>query len=306
MTIRLATAQFSTTADFHVNEVRMCAQIVEARRAGADIVHFAEACLSGYAGHDLPAYHDDYDWFGLRNAAMRIAQVASSENIWVVFGSAHYLSAKHKPHNSLYVVNSKGQLVDRYDKRFCASDESLSSDDLAHYTPGNHFCSFELGGIRFGTLICHEYRYPELYREHARRGTQILLHSFHTGAVPPDRFAKIEADVGVGLHGFNPAKTIAGITQLAAGHSAASSNNLWISCSNSSSPCSAWGAFVIRPDGVCIGRLENERDGLLITDIDPGVAYYDSTRAWRHRAMEGKLHSGNLVEDARSEARDQF
>jgi predicted amidohydrolase len=78
MAIRLATSQFSTTGDFLVNEARMCLQIVEARRAGADIIHFAEACLSGYAGHDFPRYSDDYDWVGLQNSVMRIAQVAAS------------------------------------------------------------------------------------------------------------------------------------------------------------------------------------------------------------------------------------
>lgn len=54
-----------------------------------------------------------------------------------------------------------------------------------------------------------------------------------------------------------------------------------------------------------VGRLENKRDGLLITDIDPNVEYYDSTRAWRGRAMQGDLHSGNLVEDPRSEMRTE-
>jgi predicted amidohydrolase len=306
MAIRLATSQFATTGDFLVNEARMCLQIVEARKAGADIVHFAEACLSGYAGHDLPRYPDDYDWVGLRGSAMRIAQVAASEDIWVVFGSAHSLSPHHKPHNSLYIVDNRGELVDRYDKRFCAGDESRSTDDLAHYTPGNHFCSFVLNGVQLGTLICHEYRYPELYREHARRGTRLLLHSFHSGNIPPARFVEMEAAVGGDLHRHNPATTIAGITQLAASHSAAASNNLWISCSNSSSPRSCWGAFVVRPDGVCVGRLENERDGLLITDIDPDVAHYDSTRAWRNRAMDGELHSGDLVEDRRSHVRNEF
>jgi predicted amidohydrolase len=41
----------------------------------------------------------------------------------VVLGSAHPLTPPHRPHNSLYVISDKGQLVDRYDKRFCSNTE---------------------------------------------------------------------------------------------------------------------------------------------------------------------------------------
>jgi predicted amidohydrolase len=283
----------------------MLAQIRDASRLGADIVHFPEACLSGYAGQDLERY-TDFDWDGLRENAKIIAQSALAENIWVVFGSAHPLTPGHKPHNSLYVVNAAGQLVDRYDKRFCAGDERQPSGDLAHYSPGEHFCSFELKGVKFGTLICHEYRYPELYREHARSGTQVLLHSFHAGNIAAERFAEMEMAVGDSLHDLNPATTIAGITQLTAAHAAASSNNLWISCANSSSPKSCWATFVVRPDGVCVGRLSNEVDDLLLTDIDTTLLYYDSTRLWRDRAISGQFHSGTLVDDPRSRDRQNF
>lgn len=37
----------------------------------------------------------------------------------VVLGSAHRLSGANNPHNSLYVIDDDGALVDRYDKRFC-------------------------------------------------------------------------------------------------------------------------------------------------------------------------------------------
>lgn len=303
--IRIAISQFSTTGDFRLNAHRMSGQIAEAAAQGALLVHFPEACLSGYAGSDLEDY-SEYDWAGLRQSATGITECARRNAIWVVFGSAHPLSDGHKPHNSLYVVNSDGDIVDRYDKRFCAGNEAASEGDLAHYSPGDHFCGFTAFGAKFGTLICHEYRYPELYREHAQRGTQILLHSFHAGAVLPERFTEIRNVVGAENQTINPADTIAGITQIAATHAAASSNNLWISCSNSSAPKSCWGAFIVRPDGVCVGRLERDVDGLLICDIDLGKAYYDSTKSWRARAMNGQFHSGGLVDDPRSAKRQSF
>lgn len=79
------------------------------------------------------------------------------------------LTGDHKPHNSLYIINATGSIVDRYDKRFCAGDPEESAGGLVHYTPGDHLSVFTINGIRCGALICHDYRYPELYREYKRR-----------------------------------------------------------------------------------------------------------------------------------------
>jgi len=43
-----------------------------------------------------------------------------------------------------------------------------------------------------------------------------------------------------------------------------------------------------------------QRPGVLITTVDTGRALYDSTVAWRERAMSGTLHSGAAVHDRRS------
>lgn len=224
----------------------------------------------------------------------------------VVFGSAHRLAEHPKPHNCLYIVDDRGVLVDRYDKRFCAGDASGQTSELVHYTPGDHATVWNIDGVRFGALICHEYRYPELYRDYVRQGVQVVLHSFHSGNINTQRFAAMEADVGRENHPWNPATTIAGITQLTAMHTAAADNYMWISCSNSSTPRSCWASFMVRPDGVAIGQLACEEPGLLLTDIDPNQRFYDSTGAWRQRAMDGVLHSGELVIDSRSKERREF
>ena len=301
----LATSQFATSADPARNAAQMMRQIDEAALLGADLIHFPEACLAGYAGHDLASYAG-YDWAALRKETAAVAAHIGRAGIWAVFGSAHPLSGTHKPHNALYVIDGQGRLIDRYDKRFCAGDETEGEGDLAHYTPGDHVCVFSVKDVCIGTLICHEYRYPELYRDYQRRGAQVILHSFHSGNIAPSRFAAMERAVGMENHVLNCATTIAGITQLSAVPAAAADNHLWISCSNSSAPRSCWPAFVVRPDGVVTGRLEPEQPGLLLTEIDPRKAYYDSTRAWRQRAMDGVLHSGTLVDDPRSKARQIF
>ena len=62
----------------------------------------------------------------------------------VVLGSAHRLTEPNKPHNSLYIIDEEGRLIDRYDKRFCSGDASGMTGDLAHYSPGDHFSVFAI------------------------------------------------------------------------------------------------------------------------------------------------------------------
>jgi hypothetical protein len=48
------------------------------------------------------------------------------------------------------------------------------------------------------------------------------------------------------------------------------------------------------------------RQAVLISLVDTDAKYYDSTVAWRERAMRGTLHSGDLVSDPRSDRRTRI
>ena len=300
MKLRVATAQFAVSSDIDANLAAVERLLRQARAVGADVVHFPEAALSGYAGVDFAGF-DGLDWPRLQAAARRVMALAGELRLWTVVGSAHRLSGDHKPHNCAYVIDASGALVDRYDKRFCAGDAAGLTGDLAHYSSGDHFAVFDIKGVRCGVLICHDYRYPELYRAYHRRGARLMFHGFHAGGLSEERFAAMEA--GVGAHHLTGGTTLPAITMPAGMIAAASNNNMWISCPNSSAPRSCWPSFFVRPDGVITGALAPETEGLLISEIDLAADIYDSTVAWRDRAIDGELHSGVLVEDRRSRDR---
>ncbi len=276
-----------------------------AKEQGAYVAHFPEACLSGYAGADFPSYKD-FNWELLEQCTRDILALARQIRLWVILGSTHRLSGPNKPHNCLYIINDDGQLVDRYDKMFCAGDKSGETGDLAHYSPGNHFSVFEIGGVRCGALICHDYRYPELYREYKRRGVQLMFHSYHAGHISAERFQAMQDEVGAEHQKLNPGSTLPGITMPATMHAAAANNYMWISCPNSSARESCWPSFFVRPDGVITGRLQPHTSGILLSTVDTEEPFYDSTVAWRERAMNGIFHSGTLVQDERTDKRTQL
>jgi len=186
---------------------------------------------------------------------------------------------------------------------FCAGDRSGKTGDLAHYSPGDHFSVFVIRGIRCGVLICHDYRYPELYREYKRKGVRLMFHSYHTGNIDPKRLQSMRSQVGAQFRKLNRGTTLPEITMPATMQGAAASSQMWISCANSSARESCWPAFFVRADGVITGRLRRNVASVLISRIDTDEDIYDSTFPWRQRAMGGVFHSGNVVRDARSRNR---
>jgi len=304
MKIKIATSQFSVGADIRRNQDNIMAQINEARASGAHLIHFPEGSLSGYAGVDFESFAG-FEWQKLMDSAREIINESKKRDLWIILGSAHRLE-KNKPHNCLYIIDNKGRIVDRYDKMFCSGTDQENSEDLLHFSPGDHFTTFEIYGIKCGVLICHDCRYPELYREYKKKGVEIMFHSFHAGNMDPARQASMEAEVGEAFFAVNNGRTLPEITMPATMISYAVNNAMWISCSNTSARESCWASMVIRPDGVVSGRLEKNVDGILISEIDTERQYYDSTKYWRNRAMNGIFHSGSLVHEPRSKNRNEM
>jgi predicted amidohydrolase len=303
VTLEVATSYFPVSGDIRSNAGWVLRHMRIAKERGAHVIHFPEACLSGYAGVDLRS-HQGLNWRLLEHYTHQLIDAAGTIGIWVILGSVHRLSGANEPHNSAYIISDRGQIVDRYDKRFCAGPASGRSGDLAHYTPGEHFSVFTIKGIRCGAAICHDCRYPEVYRQYARMRVRLMFQSFHAGNMSSSRWTGMR-EVTSGFEKLNAASTLPGIVFPATVQSMAANNFMWVSCSNSSAKESCFGAFFARPDGVITGRLRRNVAGVLISTVDTREDLYDSTRAWRDRAIDGTYHSGQLPGDKRSRIRTE-
>ncbi len=283
--IRVATCQFSVEGRIDHNRKWMLKQIAQAAEQQADVVHFSECALSGYAGVDIPGI-SDLNWDELTAATHDVIAAARKHKLWVLIGSTHRLDDHHKPHNCVYVVNPKGQIHDRYDKRFCTGGAGKQPTlDLCHYTPGNRNVTFKVNGITCGVAICYDYRFPELYRAYQQQGVNVMFQSFHnarkTVAVDPK---------------YNIWKTIVPATM----QCRAAENHFWVSANNSTTRPSCWGSFTVRPDGEIVGRLPVHQPSVLMTEMSLDPSCFDAPAPWRDRAINGQLHSGQLINHPRS------
>lgn len=274
----IAACQFPVSANIDSNSIWIKQQMRQAQKQGAEVVHFPECALSGYAGVDFESFAG-YDWPLLEQELKTILALADELNIWVILGSSHRLTGDHKPHNSLYLIDPAGQIADRYDKRFC------TMDDLEYYSPGDHFVVFEINQIKCGLLICYDIRFPELYRAYYTYGVDLLFQSFYNARQKE-----------TSIH-----PKIMPVTAQAR----AATNHFFMSLTNSSAKHS-WPCHVITPDGLIAEKLPADEPGVLVYTIDVEKKYYDASKPFRDKAIEGILNSGETVTDPRSQDRHGF
>lgn len=283
--LKVATCQFSVEAEITHNRKEVLRLMQQAAESKVDVVHFSECALSGYAGVDIPGC-EAINWDELRAATRDVQSLAKKLKQWVLLGSTHQLADGHKPHNCVYVIDAQGNIVNRYDKRFCTGTAGKKPTlDLVHYSPGNRACVFKVKGVTCAVLICYDYRFPELYRDLKRQSVQVVFQSFHNAR------KTVVAD-----ETYNVWKTIVPATMSCR----AAENYFWISANNSTTRPSRWGGFVVRPDGLITGQLAVHRPGLLFTEMEISSDFFDAPGPWRMSAMDGQLHSGCTVDDPRS------
>ncbi|HRE51035.1 MAG TPA: carbon-nitrogen hydrolase family protein [Flavitalea sp.] len=273
--MRVASCQFPVSSDIASNLKWIEEQMIEAKLKKATAVHFPECALSGYPGVDMPSM-EGFDWVELKKATDSVLSLAKKLQLWVILGSVHQLSGKNKPHNSLYVINAEGEIIDRYDKRFC------TSGDLKHFSPGDHFVNFKINGIPCGLLICYDVRFPELYRSYSQAGARFIFQSFHNARA---------------WKGFIHPHIMPVTAQ-----ANAASNYFYMSLTNSCVP-ESWPCHFITPDGLIQNKLTKDVPGVLISDIDIADQYYDASMPYRSEAISGKLNSGTTVKDSLSSNR---
>ena len=272
--LKIATCQFAVGASIKRNAKRICDFLREAKKAKADIVHFSECALSGYVGTDFPNF-EGYDWDLLKVETQKIMALAAELRLWVVLGSTHPLTKPNKPHNSLYLINPDGRIVDRYDKRFC------TPGDLRRLTPGSRFVDFTINGVKCSLLICFDLRFPEIYRQLYKQKVNCVFQSFYNAR-----------QKGPSVHTHIMRQTM---------QCRAATNHFWVSMSNSSGYYCPYPSCFIQPDGKIVKQLRQNRPGLMVNRIDLSKKFYDPMVGFRNMAISGVLSNGpNDIKDPRS------
>ncbi len=256
-----------------------------ARERGARIVHFPEGAtcfpskriLSG-TGPDVIGVSDwnRFRWEVLREELEKTRLLAQALQLWTVFGSVHRLTPPHRPHNSLYVISDRGELVTRYDERM------LSKTKLSFmYAPGSAPVTFEIDGYRFGCALGMESHFTENFAAYEALDVDCVLFST-TGGFLTD------------------APMFAAGT---CGHAA--TNHYWISFSVPSAHSPGAPSGIIAPNGVWAARCATDGSSDVAT-FDIVVDPADFSRRWQRAIRSGIASPYQVENDHRSDDRKAF
>jgi predicted amidohydrolase len=151
----------------------------EAAAQGARVIVFHEGALSyphkrkisQVAEEVGPADWARADWDALEDQVRKVCVWSRELSIWTVLHAPHRLTEPSRPHNSMYVIDDRGAVVDRYDKRYLSDTEVRWL-----YTPGARPVTFEVDGYRFGCALCIEAAIPDVFTEYADLGVDCVLY----------------------------------------------------------------------------------------------------------------------------------
>lgn len=289
--VRLAVAQTSLFNDPHdisglrASGTEMRRLMREAHEAGARLIHFPEGAtcspnkrlMSETGPKEIgPSDWSRFEWAFLREELVTASKLARDLKLWTVFGSVHQLTPPHRPHNSLYVVSDRGELVTRYDERM------LSNTKISFmYSPGKIPVTFEVDGVRFGCALGMETHYPEIFTEYEKLDVDCVL--FSTTGETPSAAPPFAAE--------------------ALGHAA--SNTYWVSYSAHAPQSGVAPSGIATPDGQWASRCPaNGAPAIAVADIRTDPEH--PARPWRRKARSDLYMPHHISSDPRSEDRNLF
>jgi predicted amidohydrolase len=171
MIIALASPCIASTLDEGLDKVKQF--LSEASAQGAEIVCFPEAYLPGLRGQDFDVL--PFDPAQQERVLQAVAQWSRSYTIATILGMERLTEAGRQI--VAVVIDAQGRIQGYQTKNQLAPTEDQ------FYVPGHTRQLFEINGVKFGVVICHEgWRYPETVRWAAVRGAKIVFHPHHTGS----------------------------------------------------------------------------------------------------------------------------
>ncbi|HEX5430617.1 MAG TPA: apolipoprotein N-acyltransferase [Bryobacteraceae bacterium] len=162
-----------TTASLAQEEREMAAL---SRDPGVPLIVWPEA--------PAPFYPSDPSFRGF------VGYVARDSHSYLLFGGVGR-TPQGAPLNSAFLVGPDGNILDRYDKiKLVPFGEFVPppfgwvnriTHEAGDFVPGSRIVVFPVDGHRVGTFICYESAFPNLVRQFARGGAQVLMNLSNDG-----------------------------------------------------------------------------------------------------------------------------
>src|ERR1051325_1076484 len=144
MIIALASPRVASSLEEGLDKIEQL--LSEAASQGAEIVCFPEAYLPGLRGQDFEVL--PFDETQQERVLQAVAQWAQTYRVATILGMERLISAGRQ--NVALVIDAQGQIQGYQTKN------QLDPTEDQFYIPGQARRVFEINGVKFGVVICHE------------------------------------------------------------------------------------------------------------------------------------------------------
>ncbi len=173
--LQVACIQINSTDDFDKNLLRLEKFVCQAVQKKADLIAFPEnfAWRGGYKG----LYKIAHDKTPL--LIQHFQTLARKYRVAFLLGSLLEPSTvKGRYFNTSVLISAKGSILARYQK-IHLFDVSLKgkvvTKESKSVLPGKQVVTSKVKGIPVGLAICYDLRFPELFRQLSKKGSQIIF-----------------------------------------------------------------------------------------------------------------------------------
>ncbi len=171
MKIALASPPFPKSVDDGLQQIEQL--IKDASTEKAEIICFPESYIPGYPLEEFNI--EKQSARQLMVALKKVCTMALQNSIAVILPMDWHHD--NDMYNVAVVISDKGEVLGYQTKN------QLDPTEDTIWVPGKSRNIFEVNGVKFGIVICHEgFRYPETVRWAAQHGAAIVFHPQCTGS----------------------------------------------------------------------------------------------------------------------------
>ncbi len=178
--------------------------------------------------------------------------LAAKHQIWLHVGSTAILRADGKVANRAFVIAPDGEIRATYDKIHMFDvdlDNGESWRESAVYEPGRDAVITNIGDVKTGLAICYDMRFPQLFRDYAMNGAEVLT--------SPAAFTRQTGEAH--WHAILRSRAIEnGAFMIAAAQGGVHEDGR-----------ETYGhSLIVNPWGEIVGEVDNNEPGFVVVDID--------------------------------------
>ena len=258
--VNIGLIQNCCSHDIEKNMAAAIRGVREAAKRGANIVCLQELFLSLYF-----CQTEDHKYFELAEPipgpTTTVFQSLAKELGVVIVASLFEKRAPGLYHNTAAIIDADGSLLGKYRKMHIPDDPLFL--EKFYFTPGDlGFRAWDTRFGRIGVCVCWDQWYPEAARLTALQGAQILFYPTAIGWHPAEKEK-------YGKRQHSSWETVQRGHAIANGCYVVSPNRCGHEAPDGGNGIQFWGqSFVADPSGEVLARASEEKDEVLVVEVD--------------------------------------